>query len=288
MTNRIAYETQVRDAEKRIVELEARHAKLEEQRGHLDVGRLVEAKHLRKEMDEIEGEGSDLKLLKSIAQEQLAKWKKNALPAETLRQQVAEMFEEGRSLVAQIMKAQEDVAGWLQDIEVINAKTGNLEGEHLKLIGEEMHAPPKIQVPVAMVFAWSNVPRIKNYDPWTYVSDDEYAAQAKAEREERRQNYEKLLKLANDNGPDCPRCARKDEAVKMQVDRNAGGRDTPGQGYLDGHWNLKCPKCGNRTDAVIAQTKRQRDQVVSIASGSVKPRTVVRHPDFTASRPETK
>jgi len=286
--SKIAYQKQVGDAEKRLMELDGRHTKLEEQRSHLDIGRLVEAKHLRKEMDEIEGERSDLKLLKDIAQEQLAKWKKNALPAETLRQQVGELFEEGRSLVAQIMTAQEDVAGCLEKIDGINNKMGNLEGEHLKLIGEEMHAPPKIQVPVAMVFAWSNVPRIKNYDPWTYVSDDEYAAQAKAEREERRQNYEKLLKLANDNGPDCPRCARKDEAVKMQVDRNAGGRDTPGQGYLDGHWNLKCPKCGNRTDAVIAQTKRQRDQVVSIASGSVKPRTVVRHPDFTASRPETK
>lgn len=258
MTDRIAYETQVRDAEKRIVELEARHAKLEEQRSHLDIGRLVEAKHLRKEMDEIEGERSDLKLLKDIAREQLAKWAKNALPAETLRQQTLEMFEEGRGLVAQIMTAQEEVAGWLQDIEVINAKIGNLEGEHLKLIGEEMHAPPKIQVPVAMGFAWSNVPRIKNYDAWTYVSDDEYAAQAKAEREERRRNYEKLLKLANDNAPDCPRCAGRDEAVVMQVDLHAGGRETPGQAFNDGHWYLECPRCKTRTSAAIPQTKRKQ------------------------------
>lgn len=258
MPMKLDYEKQVRDAEKRIAELEARHAKLEEQRSHLDVGRLVEAKHLRKEMDEISGERSDLKLLKDIAQEQLAKWKKNALPAETLRQQVGEMFEEGRGLVDQIMKAQEDVAGWLQDIEVINNEMGNLEGEHLKLIGEEMHAPPKIQVPVAMGFAWSNVPRIKNYGPWTYVSDDEYAAQAKTEREERRRNYEKLLKLANENGPDCPRCAGRDEAVKMQVDLHAGGKETPGQGFYDGNWNLKCPKCANLTVAVIPQTKRKQ------------------------------
>ena len=257
MTNRIAYETQVRDAEKRIVELESRHAKLEEQRSHLDVGRLVEAKHLRKEMDEIEGERSDLKLLKSIAQEQLAKWKKNALPAETLRQQVAEMFEEGRALVDQIIKAQEDVAGYLETIDGINNKMGNLEGEHLKLIGEDMHAPPKIQVPVAMGFAWSNVPRIKNYDPWTYVSDDEYAALAKAEREERRRAYEKLLKTANENGPDCPRCAHRDEAVKMQVDVHAGGKETPGQAFYDGQWYLVCPRCDMRTNATIAQTKRK-------------------------------
>jgi len=278
MTNRIAYETQVRDAEKRIAELEARHAKLEDQRAHLDIGRLVEAKHLRKEMDEIEGERSDLKLLKEIAQEQLAKWKKNALPAETLRQQVGEMFEEGRALVDQIMKAQEDVAGWLQDIDVINNKIGNLAGEHLKLIGEDMHAPPTIQLHVAMGFAGT---RIQNYDPWTYVSDDEYAAQAKAEREERRRNYEKLLKLANEKAPDCPRCAAGDEAVRMQVDLHAGGKETPGQAFNDGHWYLACPRCNCRTSACIAQTKtRNRDQVVPIASSSVKPRPHVRHPDF--------
>jgi len=258
MTNRIAYETQVRDAEKRIAELESRHAKLEEQRGHLDVGRLVEAKHLRKEMDEIEGERSDLKLLKRIAREQLTKWAKNAPASEILRQQVGEMFEEGRSLVAQIMKAQEDVAGYLEKIDVINNKMGNLEGEHLRLIGENMNAPPKIVVPVAMEFAWSNVPRIKNYDPWTYVSDDEYAAQAKAEREERRRNYEKLLKLANDNAPDCPRCAHRDEAVKMQVDLQAGGRETAGQTVNDGQWYLTCPRCKTRTNGTIPQTKRKQ------------------------------
>ena len=257
MTDRIAYETQVRDAEKRIVELEARHAKLEERRSHLDIGRLVEAKHLRKEMDEIEGERSDLKLLKDIAQEQLAKWKKNALPAETLRQQVGELFDDGRSTVDKIIKAQQDVTGWLKDIDVINQKISNLAGEHLKIIGEDMHAPPNIQVPVAMGFAWSNIPPIQNYQPWTYVSDDEIAAKAKAEREERRRNYEKLLKLANDNGPDCPRCAGRDEAVKMQVNLHAGGKETPGQGIYDGHWKLRCPKCGNETEAAIPQTKRK-------------------------------
>lgn len=256
--SRIAYQNQVSDAEKRIAELEARHAKLEEQRSHLDVGRLVEAKHLRKEMDEIEGERSDLKLLKGIAQEQLTKWAKNAPGSAILRQQVAEMFEEGRALVDQIIKAQKDIAGYLEKIDVINNKIGNLEGEHLKLIGEDMHAPPKIVVPVAMGFAWSNVPRIKNYDPWTYVSDDEYAAQAKAEREERCRNYENLLKLANDNAPDCPRCATRDEAVKMQVDLHAGGKETPGQAFHDGQWYLTCSRCKTTTNATIPQTKRKQ------------------------------
>jgi len=209
-------------------------------------------------MDEIEGERSDLKLLKSIAQEQLVKWKKNALPAETLRQQVGEMFAEGRVLVAQIMKAQEDVAGWLQGIDVINAKIGNLAGEHVKLTGEDMNAPPTIQVPVAIGFAWSNVPRIKNYDPWTYVSDDEYAAQGKTEREERRRAYLKLLKTANENAPDCPRCAHRDEVSKLQVDLDAGGKETPGQTVNDGQWYVTCPRCKTRTSATIPQTKRKQ------------------------------
>ena len=259
MPMKLDYEKQVSDAEKRIAELEARHAKLEEQRGHLDIGRLVEAKHLRKEMDDIEGEGSDLKLLKGIAQEQLVKWKKNAVPSEILRQQVADLFEAGRSLVAQIMKAQEDVAGYLEKIDAINNKIGNLEGEHLKLIGEDMHAPPRIVIYRAMGFASSNVERIENYDSWTYVSDDEIAAQAKAEREERRRNYEKLLKLVNANAPDCPRCADRNEAVVMQVDLHAGGKEMPGQLQVaDGQWYLECPRCKTRTSATIPQTKRKQ------------------------------
>jgi hypothetical protein len=254
---KLEYQSQIGQIEARLSELESQRVILLKQQSELDVGRLVEGKRIRKQLEDFEGSIADLNRMKQVNQQQLAKWKKNALPAETLRQQVGEMFEEGRALVAQIMKAQEDVAGWLQGIDVVNQKIGNLAGEHLKLIGEDMHAPPTIQVPVAMGFAWSNVPPIKNYDVWTYISDHETAAQAKTEREERRRAYEKLLKTANENGPDCPRCAHRDEAVKMQVDIHAGGKETPGQAFYDGQWYLVCPRCDMRTNATIAQTKRK-------------------------------
>ncbi len=250
--SRLEYEKEVSEIDKQIAQLESRRDEFAKRRSQLDVGQLVEAKRIRKELDEVEGGLSDLKLLKQAANAQLAKWKKNAPASEMLRQQVAEMHEEERALVDKIIKAQNDVTGWLQGIDVINAKIGNLAGEHLKLIGEDMHAPLSIQLYVAMGFAGT---RIQNYDPWTYVSDDEYAAQAKAERAERRRAYEKLLKLANDNAPECPRCADTDEAVKMQVDLQQGGKETPGQGIYDGHWSLVCPRCRTRTGACIPQTK---------------------------------
>jgi hypothetical protein len=252
---RLEYEKEISQIDKQIAQLESHRDELAKSRTQLDVGQLGEAKRIRKKLDEVEGSLSDLSLLKQAAEQQLAKWKKNALPSETLRQEVGEMFEEARSLVDQIMKAQQDVAGYLEKIDAINNKIGEMEHQHLNLIGEDMHAPPRIVIYQAMAFAWSNVERIKNYDPWTYVSDDEIAAQAKAEREERRRAYEKLLKTANENAPDCPRCADRDEAVTLQVDLHAGGRDTPGQTINDGQWYLECPRCKIRTSATIPQTR---------------------------------
>jgi len=255
---KLEYEKQIEQIEARLSELGFQRVILLKEQSELDVGRLVEGKRIRKQLEEIEGSLADLKRMKQQGQEQVAKWKKNALPAETLRQQVAEIYEDNRSDVEKIITAQNDVAGYLQKIDERNSKMGQLEEEHLKLIGEEMHAPPKIIVPVAMGFAWSNVPRIKNYDSWIYVSDDEVASEAKAEREERRQKYEKLLKLANENAPDCPRCAHRDEISKLQVDVHAGGRETPGQTVNDGQWYLECPRCKTRTNATIPQTKRKQ------------------------------
>lgn len=258
-TEKVEYERQIAVAEKQIIELEALHIKLEEQRGRLNIDQLSEAKRIRMEQDEIHGKISDLKLLRDLAREQIAKWEKSAPAAGKIIKEVAAWYDETRTFVERIIESQAQVAGYLQEIETRNNKIGPAEHEYQLLTGESMEAPGRIVVYQALGFAGSNVERVKPWSAWTFISETNRRAAYAEELEKKLQAHEVRIKVAEQYAPMCENCARANVESKMIVDRGSGHSDSPGQagsGHSSHHWHFVCPKCGATMTQPIPETKK--------------------------------
>jgi hypothetical protein len=250
-TEKVEYERQIAVAEKQIVELEALHVKLEEQRGCLNIDQLSEAKRIRMEQDEIHGKISDLKLLRDLAREQIVKWEKNAPEAGKLVKVVATVYDKTRAIVADnFIPSQERVGDGLQKLEVLNNEIGTAEGKYKELTGESMEAPGRVVVYQALGFAGSNVERVKPWPAWTFISETQRRAAYAEELEKKLEGHEARAKIAGQSAPPCPICG-----TKMVVDRRSGRSDTPGESLYHGQWNFRCPKCGATQTVPIPETK---------------------------------
>lgn len=273
---RLEYEKEISQIDKQIAQLESHRDELAKSRTQLDVGQLVEAKRIRKELDEVEGSLSDLNLLKQAAKEQLAKWKKNAARAAPLVEDGGAAHERGRDIFVKLAEHQAEVRDLVKELDQeVNVTMSTKAKEFGDLTGESMGLTLSMVCYPAMAFAAAET--IKPYDSWTYHSETELKEAHKAELDKKLEQHEVRVKVAEEHAPPCPICG-----TKMVVDKRSGHLDTPGQagsGHTAHQWYLVCRKCGATQTVSIPET-RHRDQVVSIASGSVKPRNYVRHPDF--------
>lgn len=251
-TEKVEYERQIAVAEKQIVELEALHVKLEEQRGCLNIDQLSEAKRIRMEQDEIHGKISDLKLLRDLAREQIVKWEKNAPEAGKLVKVVATAYDKTRAIVADnFIPSQERVADGLQKLEVLNNEIGTAEGKYKELTGESMEAPGRVVVYQALGFAGSNVERVKPWTPWIFMSETQRRAAYVEEAEKEAAAERTRIDLANKGAPICE-CGNK-MVVNLQAGRGGRGTHVDSDGKHFYYFICARPNCQKSQVAPIAE-----------------------------------
>jgi hypothetical protein len=255
-TEKVEYERQVAVAEKQIVELEALHVKLEEQRGCLNIDQLSEAKRIRMEQDEIRGKISDLKLLRDLAREQIAKWEKSAPAAGKLVKEVAAWYDETRIFVERIIESQAQVAGYLQEIDTRNNKIGPAEHKYKELTGESMEAPGRVVVYQALGFAGTNVERVKPWTAWTFISETQRRAAYAEEAEKEAAAERARIDLANKGAPVCE-CGSK-MIVNVQAGRAGRGTHVDGDGKQFYYFICARPNCQMSQVATIAESKTKK------------------------------
>jgi len=210
---------------------------------------LDQLERLTTEIRNYEKRLEDLQLLHIAIEKKLRQYDGKQGEAMKLRQEVADRYDEQRSLVEKMIKAQSDVAGYLEKIDVLNSEIGAREQKHHDLVGEDMNAPNRVKIYQAMAFAASNIQRIKPYPPWSYVSESEIAAKHKEEAEERRRVYEECAKKAELAAPACARCEGKTHLITTATPMGRG----------DGaSWVFRCEKCGNEQNAFVPGTRPPR------------------------------
>jgi hypothetical protein len=245
------YESQVRQAEKQMAELDAQEAELKKRQSHLQVDQLGEATRIRRELDEIQGRRSDLKLLRDIAQEQLDKWQKGMAKAKPLIEDGGAAHKRGREIFVKLAKHQEGVRDLVKDLDEVNVTMSTRAKEFEDLTGESMDLTLSMICYPAMAFAAAET--IKPYDPWTYRSEIESKAEHQRMETERFKQYQDRLAIANQLAPPCVRCGQK-----TVVNTHAGRKEEPGAGIHDGHWSFYCKACGNGQDGVVPETKTKK------------------------------
>lgn len=240
---------------------------------------LAEIETIINEIKSSEANLEKLQLLRMAVQKPLNNYANNAPKAPPLITRVKATHDHARGVYARFLKHQEVTAADVKELNGDNETMSGLAKEFYNLVGEDMNLPFPIRCPQAEAFAAAEPIKPDAYPAWTFISESALAAKHKEELDKKLEQHEIRLKLAESLAPMCVRCARANLETKMIVDRRSGRRDTPGESLSHGQWYLVCPKCGAIQTIPIPET-RNRDQVVSIASGSAKPRTKVRHPDF--------
>jgi hypothetical protein len=246
---------QIREADAKIVSLEAHRTELVKQRTPLGIDQVSQARLIDRELEEIAGKISFLKDVKDRDQQQVAEWQKGGTRAVPLVKQGTESYERARSIVDSIAKHQEEVAGLLGKLDEENTNMSTVAQHFRDLTGEELNLPFPVVCYLGMAFAAPNIPRIQGYDAWKFVSETEMKEGHERLKAEQLKRHEERIKIAEAHAPDCPNCARANRQTKMIVARAEGRADSPGESLYRGSWHFRCPKCGNMLTQAIAETK---------------------------------
>jgi chromosome segregation ATPase len=259
VTMKTEYQKQIRNADKKIAELETQRDQLLEQVSHLKIDQLGVANQILKQKNEIDIMIHAAEVMRQAARDQIIRWDKNKPEATSLIEQARLLHEHARGIYGRFPGFQEDVKKLMKELDADKNKMGALSAKFRELIGEDLNLPFQIECYQAAAFAAAQPIKPDAYPAWKYTSETELTAQRDEELQMRLQAHEKRLKMAEEHAPDCPICARGNVQTKMIVDRRSGHDDTPGQagsGHSSHHWYFVCPKCGATMTQPIPETKK--------------------------------
>jgi len=211
------------------------------------VGQAAEAK---KQLGKAKERLEELAITKTGCQSKISWFQKNAIEGKKLVQEIGALHEKRRPIVDKIIKAQEEVGGWLPQVEAIDAEIQTKARRFEDLTGETLNTPTSPDLYPARSFAGSGIAgvaegarKIQPLAPWKFVSSEERAQRQKEEMEKKRLAYEERLRVAQHSVPVCQKCGGKRNVV------NEAG--VAGRGY----WVLKCEDCGATHELMIPETK---------------------------------
>jgi len=258
VTMKIEYQKQIRNADKKISELETQRDQLLEQLSHLKIDQLGVANQILKQKNEIDVMIHAAEVMRQAAQDQVSRWEKNGPQAAAVIEEAKPVHEHARGIYARFPKLQEEVTKLVKELDADKTKMGTLSQKFRDLIGEDLNLPFQIECYQAAAFAAAQPIKPDAYPAWTYVSETDRTVEHDKQLKDKLLAHEKRLKIAEEHAPDCPNCLRADVQTRLIVDRKSGHTDAPGQagrGNTSHHWNLKCPKCGTYVTAAIPETK---------------------------------
>jgi len=228
-------------------EVEGLERELQDALGVGNASKAIEAKNkLAKKREKLE----DLIITKTACQSKISSYQKNAPEGKKLVQEIGALHEKRKPIVDKIIKAQEEVGGWLPQVDAIDAEIQTKARRFEDLTGETLNTPASPDLHPAYSFAGSGIAgvtegarKIQPLAAWKFVSSEELAQGRREELEKKRLAYEERLRVAQAGAPACQKCGGKRNVV------NEAG--VAGRGY----WVLKCEDCGVTNEAMIAESK---------------------------------
>jgi len=204
----------------------------------------------------------DLIITKTACQSKISSYQKNASEGKKLVSEIGALDEKRRPIVNHMIKSQEEVGGWLSEVDAAEVEIRVKAQKFEELTGEPLSLPASADLAPARLFAGSGAPgiyegarKIQPLPAWKSVSNEERMMKHKEELDKKLKVHEARIETAEKFAPNCPNCERANVETKMVVDRRSGRSDTPGATRPPGHWCFICAKCGARQTQGIPETR---------------------------------